>query len=118
MIEALSPDTAKKPLTDSIGSRGVVRGFEYLNVTRLHNPSESHPKFTIVIPDEVLRPHPKSGGFPQLLCRPSVRRRACDADVDHLARVQFDNEEGKQRAKEEIGDRQEVARPDVLGMCV
>ena len=34
------------------------------------------------------------------------------------ARVQFDDEEGKQGAKEEISDRQEVASPDLLGMSM
>jgi len=38
--------------------------------------------------------------------------------VDHSARVQFDHEEGEQRAEEEIGDREEVAGPDLLGMSV
>jgi hypothetical protein len=38
--------------------------------------------------------------------------------VDHSAGVQFDNEEGEQRTEEEIGDRQEIARPDLLGMRV
>jgi hypothetical protein len=35
-----------------------------------------------------------------------------------LRDAQFDEEEGKQRAEEEIRDRQEVARPDLLGMGV
>jgi hypothetical protein len=36
--------------------------------------------------------------------------------VDHFARVQFDDEEGKQRTKEEVGDWEEVAGPDLLSM--
>jgi len=36
--------------------------------------------------------------------------------MDHSARVQFDNEEGEERTEKEIRDRQEVARPDLLGM--
>jgi hypothetical protein len=38
--------------------------------------------------------------------------------MDHFAGVQLDNEEGEQRAEEEVSDRQEVARPDLLGMGV
>ncbi len=41
-----------------------------------------------------------------------------DADVDHSARLQFENEEGKQRAKEEIRDGKKVAGPDLFGMIV
>ncbi len=118
MIEALTPHTAQETLTDGIGSRSAIRGFEYLDATCLRNPCKAHPKLAIVIPDEVLRPHTKGGGFPKLLCRPSVGGRSCDADVDHLPGVQEGVEEGKQRAEEEIRDRQEVARPDLLGMRV
>ena len=46
----------------------------------------------------------------------TVGGRACDAHVDHFARVQEGGEEGKQRTEEEIGDRQKVARLDLLGM--
>ena len=38
MVEALTPDTAEEPLTDGIGSRGVIRRFENLNATRPGNP--------------------------------------------------------------------------------
>jgi hypothetical protein len=65
MIEALTPHTAQETLTDGIGSRGAIRGFEYLDATCLRNPGEAHPKLAIVIPDEVLRPHTKGGGFPK-----------------------------------------------------
>lgn len=45
MIEALTPYTAKEPLTDGIGTWGVIRSFENLDVTRMRNPSEC--KFNI-----------------------------------------------------------------------
>jgi len=118
MIEALTPYTAEKPLTDGIRARGVIRSFENLNVTRLRNPSETHPKLAVVITNEVLRPHAKSGGFSKLLGSPSVSRISCHANVDHFARVQEGDEEGEQRVEEEIRDREEVASPDLLRMGV
>ena len=118
VIETLAPHTSQKPLTDGIRARGVRRSFKNLNVTRLSNPSEAHTKLAIVITDEVPRPHTKGGGFPKLLCSPSVGGISCHADVDHFARVQFDEEEGGQRAEEEIHDGEKVAGPDLLGMCV
>jgi hypothetical protein len=38
--------------------------------------------------------------------------------MDHFARLQFDDEERKERPKEEIGHLQEVARPDVRRVVV
>ena len=118
MVEALTSGTAQEALADRIRSRGVIRRCENLDATRLGNPREDHPKLGIVIMDEALRPHIKGGGFTKLLGGPSIRRRSCDAHVNHSARVQFDQEEGVQRTEEEIGDRQEVARPDLLSMRV
>src|SRR5215831_13846454 len=72
MIETLTPYTAKEPLTDGIRAWGVIRSFKNLNVTRLRNPSEAHPKLAVVITNEVLRPHTKGGGDPSLLSSPCV----------------------------------------------
>ena len=55
VIEALTPDTAEEALTDSIGTRGVIGDFEYLDTTCLRHPSEGHPKLAIMITDKVLR---------------------------------------------------------------
>ena len=96
MIEALTPYTADEAFTERICTWGVVRSFEHLDVTCLRNPSEAHPKCALVITDEILRTHAKGGGLPQLLCRPRVRGRSCDPDVDHLPGVQEGFEEGKQ----------------------
>ena len=87
MIETLTPYTAKEPLTDGICVRGAIRSFENLDVTRMRNPSEAYTKLAVVITDEVLRSFAKGGGFPQLLCSPSVGGIACDAHMDHSSRV-------------------------------
>lgn len=118
VIEALSPHASQKAFTDGIGARSVIRYGEHLDVTRVREPCEAHPKLAIMITNEVLRPLAKGGSLPKLLCGPRVGRRACDADVDHFARVQVDDEEGEQRAEEEIRDGEEVAGPDLLGMRV
>jgi hypothetical protein len=36
--------------------------------------------------------------------------------MDHFSRLQFDDEEGKQRAEEEISDLQEIAGPHLSSM--
>jgi hypothetical protein len=38
--------------------------------------------------------------------------------MDHFARVQFDDEKGEQRAKEEVCDLQEVTRPHIFRMVL
>ena len=118
VIETLSPHAAQEALTDRIGTWGVIRCFQDRDVTRLSNPREGHAKLAIVITDEVLRTHAIGGGLPQLLHGPRIGGRSCDADVDHSARVQFDDEEGEERTEEKVRDRKEVARPDLLGMGV
>ena len=118
MIEALTPYTAEEALTDGIRARGVIRSFKNLDVTRLRNPSEAHTKLAIVITDEILRSLSIGGGFPKLLCSPSVSGIACHANVDHSARAQFDHEEGEKRAEEKVSDREKVAGPDLLSMSV
>lgn len=85
VIEALATHTAQEALTDGIGTRGVIRGCEHLDVTCLRNPREGHLKLAIIIPDEVLRTRAIGGGFSKLLRGPRVGRKACDAHVDHFA---------------------------------
>ena len=116
MIKAFLSHTPQEAFADRIGSGSVIRGFKNLDGTRLCNPCETQPKLAIIIPDEVLRPRAIAGGFPKLLCRPSIGGRSCDTDMDNFTRVQEGVEEGEQRAEEEIRDRQEVARPDLLSM--
>src|SRR5215472_16372587 len=96
----------------------MVGGLEQLNATRLGNPREGHAKLAIVIPDEILRPHTKGRGFAKLLGSPRVSGRACHTDVDHFARVQFDDEEGEERTEEKVNHGKKVACPDLLGMRV
>jgi hypothetical protein len=84
----------------------------------LGNPRESHSKLAVVISDEILRPHTKGRGFAKLLGSPRVSGRACHTDVEHFARVQFDDEEGEDRTEEKVSHGKKVARPDLLGMSV
>jgi len=118
MIETLAPHTPKKAFTDSIRSRCLIRCFEYLDPTRVRNPCEAHPKLAIVIPKKVFRPLSPRRGFPKLLCGPSVGGISRDADMDHSARLQFDNEKGEERTEEKVGDWEKVAGPDLLSMSV
>jgi hypothetical protein len=85
MTEALTSHTAEEALTDGIGSRGVIRCSKSLNVTCSSKPRETHPKFAIVITDEVLRSCSIGCGCSKLLRGPRVGGRSCDAYVHYFA---------------------------------
>ncbi len=57
-------------------------------------------------------------GFAELLGDPGVRRMPRDAEVQHAARAQLDNEEDVGGSEEKIDHREKVAGPDVLGVVL
>jgi len=54
VIKACLPHTPQEAFADRIGSGSVIRCFKNLNSTRCRHTSETGPKFTIVITDQVL----------------------------------------------------------------
>src|SRR5215469_12058712 len=118
VIQTLSPHTSQKALTDGIGAFRVIRCFQDLDAAGGCHTRKTGSKLVITIANEILRPLSKGSRFPQLLGGPGVGRRASDAHMDDLTRVQINDEEGKQGAKEEVGDLQEITGPDVFGMIV
>jgi hypothetical protein len=99
VIETLAPYTAEKAFTEGIGSRGVIGGCEYLDATRVGDPSEARSNFALVIPDEVFRSLSIRCGFSQVLRNPGVCRSSCDAHMDHFARAQEGVEESRERTE-------------------
>ena len=108
MVEACLPHTPQRAFADGIGSWCMIRRFQYLDIARCGHASETGPKFAIVISNEIFRCLPIRGRFSQLLRHPRIGRKLCHSYMDDLPRMQFDEEEGKERSKEEIGDLQEV----------
>ena len=116
MIQALSSNTPQKAFTDGIGSWRVIRCCKNLDAACCCNASETGSKLAIMITDEILRRLAKRSRLPQLLCGPSVGRRARHTYVDDFPRFQFDEEKRKVRPKEEISDLEKIASPDFTGM--
>jgi hypothetical protein len=116
VVEAFLPYTSQEALADRIGSGCMIRCFENLDVTCPRHSCKARPEFAIVITDQIFRHLPIGSRFPELLGYPGIGRRARDAHVDHLPRLEFDEEEGKERSKEQIGDLEEVAGPDLCGV--
>src|SRR5947209_1938351 len=84
MVKAFLPHTSQESLTDSIGSRRMIGGFENLDTTCPRHPSKARPELAIVITYQILWRLPIRGGFSQLLGHPGIGRRASHADLDHL----------------------------------
>ncbi len=118
MIQTLSSDTPQKAFTDRIGSRRVIRCFENLDAACCCDTSETGSKLAIIITNEIRGSLSIWSRLSQLLCRPRVGRRPRHADMDDLPRIQFNDEEGKERTEQEISDVQEIAGPDLSPMIV
>ena len=103
MVEAFLSDAPQEALADHIGSWCMNRRLKYLNRTGGRHTSKARPKFAIVITNQVLGCLSIGCCFSQLLRHPGIGRRACHSDMDHLAGPQFDEEEGKERSKEDVG---------------
>jgi len=113
MIQAFLTNTSQEAFTDRIGSWRMNGRFEQLDATGLRHTSKARPKFVVVISYQILGCVPIRGGFSKLLCHPNIGRGSRDSDMDDLARLQFDEEEDEEWAKEEIGDLEEVTCPDL-----
>src|SRR5438034_6127172 len=116
VIETLSPHAPQKPLTDRIGSRCMVRRGKHFDAAGCCHACEMGSKLVITITNEIVRRMSIRSRLPQLLGGPGVGRRSCDTHMDDFTRVHIDDEEGKQRAKEEVCNLQEITRPHVFCM--
>ncbi len=116
VIQALSSHTAQEAFTDRIGSWRVIGRFEYLDAARRCDSSEIGPKLAIMITNEVFGRLSIRSRLPQLLCYPGIGRRSRHTDVDDFPRSQFDDEEGKERAEEEVCHLEEITGPDLPHM--
>ena len=99
VIETLSTHAAQKPFTDCIGSWCVVRRGEHLDAAGCGYANEIVRRLSI------------GSRLPHLLGGPGVGRRSwrfVDTHMDDFTRAHIDYEEGKQRAKEEVWNLQEV----------
>ena len=116
MVKAFLPDTPQKAFADRIGSWGLNLRFEDLDRARFRYPSKARPELAIVITNQILGCLPIRRRFSQLLGHPGIRWAPSHAHVDHLARLEFYDEEREERLKEKICHLQEVAGPDLSGV--
>lgn len=111
VIQAFSPHTSQKAFTDCICARRSVRCSKHLDATRFCHARKILPECAIIIPDQICGYVPIRRGLAQLLRDPEIGRRSRHVHIDHLPRLQFDDEKGKQRTEEEIGHLQKITGP-------
>src|SRR5436305_11179859 len=113
VVQASSPDTAQKAFTDRIRAFRMRRRYQYLDTAGCCHTCETGPKLAFVITDKILGKLSIRSCLPQLLCGPRVGGRALHADMDNLPRSQFNEEKREERPKEEIGDLEKIAGPQI-----
>jgi hypothetical protein len=118
VIEAFPTHGTDKAFADSIGPERFKGRGDHVNMSTRRDSSEMHPILVVVVADEMFRPLTEGRGLAQLLSRPLVRGMARDADLNHPARTELNDDEHEQRAEEHVGDLDEVARPDGFGLIV
>jgi hypothetical protein len=116
MVQAFSPVTAQKAFTDRIRAFRMIRRFQYLDTAGCCHLCKTGSKLAIVITDEILGDVSIGSGLPQLLWGSHVGGRSRHADMDNLPRSQFNDEKREERPKEEIGDLEKIAGPDLSPM--
>jgi len=111
VVEALQADAAQELLADGMHPGRAVHRAEAPDTARLGHPGDGWAERAVVVADQIGRMLPERRGFAQVLSDPGSGGMACDGYMDHPSRGQFHNDEGRELADEEIGDRQKVAGP-------
>src|ERR1051326_8921382 len=118
VIETLPTYAPKETFTARIGARSVERCPQEFDPGPARHPCEERTELAVVIPNQEPGCLANGRGLPQLLGEPGIGRMASHPDRHDFSALQFDDEEGKQRVEEEVGDLQEVASPNLMRMVV
>jgi hypothetical protein len=116
VIQAFSPHTSQEAFTDGIGSWRPVRCAQHFDATGSCHACEIQPEFSVVIPDQVFGCLSIRSCFSQLLRHPEIRGRARHIHMDDLSRLQFNDEESKERTEEEVSHLQKITGPHLCRM--
>jgi hypothetical protein len=113
VIDALASDAAEEALADGVCPRRADGRADHLEAACGRDPSERRPVVGVVVVDQ----EPGSGALrrrlAQLLGDSRVGGGAGDADVDDPPRPQLDDDLREQGPEDEVGQPQDVARPDI-----
>ena len=84
-------------------SAGLVWRSKHFDATRGCHARKIRSEFPVVIPEQIFGAYPYGVASRSGTRHPGIGWRARHIHMDHLSRLQFDEEESKKRAKEEIG---------------
>lgn len=123
VVQAFAPHTAQKPLAERVGPGCFIRRPKHLDATGLRNPVELLSVFAIVVPYQEPCHLPEWGSLPQdcaslHLSSPVICWGSSNTEVDNSSGAEFDNKEDEKRPEEQIINRKEIARPDLVRMVV
>lgn len=113
MIETRAPDRAQEAVADPVLLGRPVRGAPFLDAAAGGHVREGRAIRTVVIAHDEAGAQVEGRRLTQLLRHPRISRMARHAHVHHLARGEFDQEEGIERTEEKVGDGQDVSGPDL-----
>jgi hypothetical protein len=118
MIDTLTSYASQETFTAPVGSRGVKWCPQELDSCPAHHAGKERTELVVVIPDQEPGRLPKGCCLAELLGDPSISGMASHSNMNDFSALQLNDEEGKERTEEEVGNRQKVARPDLMGMIV
>ena len=104
MIQTFSPHTSKKTFADSICPARVWYGVRSTLIPLVvATRAKFDPNFLSLSRSRYFGVYPYGVASRSGTRHPGIGWRARHIHMDHLSRLQFDEEESKKRAKEEIG---------------
>src|ERR1051326_2646135 len=103
VIETLPAHAPQKAFAVCVGTRSAERCSQKLDPSSLRHPVKEHTKLAVVVMDQESGCLSIGRCFPELLRNPSIGGMTSHSDMQDFSTLQFNDEEGKQRAEEEIG---------------
>src|SRR5690606_17446498 len=112
VVEALAAHAAEEPLAGCVHQRCANRSLQDADAGGFGDTVEFRAELGVAITDDEVRSSPERRELAKLLRRPAFIGFASDRDVDDLLGIHVNDDEGEQRAKPEVVDREKVAGPD------
>src|SRR5207302_137696 len=116
VIQAFAPHAAEEALTGGVRPRCPDGSGQHPDPATRRDAVEARPVLPVVVADQEARLRAERRRLAQLLGDPGIQWVPRDADVDHPARAERDDEEREERAEPEVDDLEEVAGLDRPGM--
>ena len=105
-------------MADSVRTWCSNRRVQHLDPTPVRNTGELRAACAVIVADQEARSRAERWRLAQVPGDPGISRMPRDANVDNRARATVDGEKGEERPEAQVDDRQDVARPDLMGVMM